>query len=189
MQGGLQGKKVALVATADATQAAAVRRALEQEGAVVETIGAGQDAAPSPALSPALDYGALVAVGAAGDGAADRARPQFPREVVQLVRELAMVEKPVVALGSAVSLLADADVVRGRQVSAPSTLRERLEEAGAHLAGGAFVRDEQLLTGTGAEDPTGIVQALCGTVSDREVDQSSEMSFPAAGRSPGPASI
>jgi transcriptional regulator GlxA family with amidase domain len=184
MEGGLQGKKVALVATVDATQAAAVRRALEQEGAVVETIGEGQ-AAPSPAL----DYGALVAVGAAGDGAADRARPQFPREVVQLVRELAMVEKPVVALGSAVSLLVDADVVRGRRVSAPSTLRERLEEAGAHLASEPLVRDERMWTGTGAEDATRIAQALCGTVSDREVDQSSEMSFPASDPPPGPASI
>lgn len=185
MHAGLHGKKVALVATPDAARAAAWRRALEQAGAVVETIGEGH-----VRVTPALDYEALVAVGASGEGTADRARAQFPREVVQLVRELAMVEKPIVAIGSAVALLADADVVRGRRVSAPATLREALEEAGAHLADEALVTDEHLWTGTGADvDAARVVAALGGAVTEVEVDRSSEMSFPASDPPPGPASL
>ena len=185
MQVGLQGKKVALVATPDAAQAAAWRRALEQAGAVVETLGEGR-----AMVSPGLDYEALVAIGATGDGVADRARAQFPREIVQLVRELAMAEKPLLALGSAVSLLADADVVRGRRVSAPAPLRERLEEAGANVVEEALACDERLWTGTGNDvDATRIAQALGGAVTQLEVDRSSEMSFPASDPPPGPASI
>jgi putative intracellular protease/amidase len=185
MQAGLQGKKIALVATPDAVHAGAWRRALEQAGATVETIGEGH-----MNISPALDYEALVAIGASGDGAADRGRPQFPREIVQLVKEMAMVEKPVVALGSAVALLVEADVVRGRRVSAPTALRERLEEAGAHPSDEALVCDERLWTGTDMEaDASRIAQALSGAVSQRDVDRTSEMSFPASDPPPGPASI
>ena len=185
MQGGLQGKKVALVATPDAAQAGTWRRALEHAGATVETIGEGH-----VQVSPALDYEALVVVGASGDGAADRARAQFPREVVQLVKELAMGEKPVVALGSAVSLLADADVVRGRRVSAPPTLREQLEDAGAHVTSEALVCDDRLWTGTGSGvDAARRAQALGGAVTEVAVDRASEMSFPASDPPPGPASI
>ena len=86
MQAGLQGKKVALVATDDASQVSAWRRALEQAGAVVEVLGSN-----GAAISPALDYEALVALGAAGEGPADRARAQFPREIVQLVKEMAVI--------------------------------------------------------------------------------------------------
>ena len=185
MQAGLQGKKVALVATEDAVQATSWRRALEQAGAVVDTLGGdgGQ-------ITAALDYEALVAIGASGDGPVDRARPQFPREVVQLVKELVMVDKPVVALGSAVVLLADADVVQGRRVAAAGGLRERLEEAGAHVADDALVCDERLWTGTGTtDDATRVVRALSGAVTDVATDRMSEQSFPASDPPPGPTAI
>ena len=185
MQAGLQGKKVALVATEDAAQASAWRRALEQAGAVVEPISAG-----SGSISAALDYEALVAIGASGDGPADRGRPQFPREVVQLVKELVMVEKPVVAVGSAVVLLADADVVQGRRVAATGALRERLAEAGAKVTDEALVRDERLWTGTGAGgDAARVVSALGGSVTDFETDRMSEQSFPASDPPPSPTSV
>ena len=182
MQAGLQGKKVALVATDDASQVSAWRRALEQAGAVVEVLGS-----HGAAISPALDYEALVALGAAGEGPADRARAQFPREIVQLVKEMAVSEKPVVALGSAVTLLADADVVRGRRVSAAGAARERLEEAGARLSVDATTNDERLWTGTGSEsDANRIVGALSAVVTQAAVDQMSDQSFPASDPPPGP---
>lgn len=182
MQAGLQGKKVALVTTDDATQASAWRRALEQAGAVVEVLSQ-----ESGTISAALDYEALVAVGAPGEGAVDRARPQFPREVVQLIKELALVDKPVIALGSAVSLLADADVVRGRKVSASGPTRERLEEAGAHVEGSALTCDERLWTGTASDaDVARIVGSLGGAVTQLAVDRTSEQSFPASDPPPSP---
>jgi putative intracellular protease/amidase len=185
MQAGLQGKKVALVATEDATQASAWRRALEQAGAVVEAITPG-----SGSISAALDYEALVAIGAPGDGPADRARPQFPREVVQLVKELALVEKPVIALGSAVLLLAEADVVRGRQVSASESARERLQEAGAHVTGEPSTKDERLYTGTGVDaDAATLVASLGSAVTQLAVDRTSEQSFPASDPPPSPTSV
>ena len=185
MQAGLQGKKVALVATADAAQATAWRRALEQAGAVVETPGEGGDQ-----VAAALDYEALVAVGASGEGAADRTRAQFPREVVQLVKELAMAEKPVVATGTAVTLLADADVVRGRRVSAAGGLRERLEEAGAHVTNEALTSDERMWTGSGSDaDVARIVGALGGAVTQLAVDRTSDQSFPASDPPPSPTSL
>jgi putative intracellular protease/amidase len=185
MQAGLQGKKVALVTTEDAMQASAWRRALEQAGAVVEVIGKDGEA-----LSPALDYEALVAVGSSGEGTVDRARAQFPRQVVQLVKEMMLVEKPVIALGSAVTLLADADVVRGRKVSAGGVTRERLEEAGAQVTGDASTKDERLYTGTGADvDAVALVASLGSAVSAVGVDRMSEQSFPASDPPPSPSSI
>lgn len=184
MQAGLQGKKVALVATPDATSAAAWRRALEQAGATVEALGEGRTA-----VAPALDYEALVAIGPA-EGPADRRPAQFPRELVQLVKELAMVEKPVVALGSAVGLLAEADVVRGRTVAAPDGLREDLERAGATVKAESLVCDERLWTGRGTEaDVSRVVKALSGEVTQVAIDRMSEQSFPASDPPPGPTSL
>ena len=185
MQAGLQGKKVALVATEDAAQASAWRRALEQAGAVVEVLG--QEGAT---VSPALDYEALVAVGAPGEGPVDRARAQFPREVVQLVKELALVEKPVIALGSAVTILADADVARGRRVSATGAARERLEEAGALVTDEAQTKDERLVTATGTEaDATRLVESLGAAVTQVATDRTSEQSFPASDPPPSPTAL
>ena len=163
MQAGLQGKKVALVATDDASQVSAWRRALEQAGAVVEVLGRN-----GTMISPALDYEALVAIGASGEGPADRARAQFPREIVQLVKEMAVSEKPVVALGSAVTLL-----------------------AGAHASGDPLTNDVRLWTGTGSNaDATRVVTALGGAVSQAAVDQMSDQSFPASDPpSTSPASV
>ena len=185
MQAGLQGKKVALLATEDATQASAWRRALEQAGAVVEPISPG-----SGSISAALDYEALVAIGAPGEGPVDRARPQFPREVVQLVKELALSEKPVIAVGSAVTLLAEADVVRGRRVSASGAARERLEEAGAHVSGEASTKDERLYTATGTDvDAAALVASLGAAVTALAVDRTSEQSFPASDPPPSPTTV
>jgi putative intracellular protease/amidase len=185
MQTGLQGKKVALVATEDAVQASAWRRALEQAGAVVEPISP-----ESGSIAAALDYEALVAIGAPGDGAADRGRPQFPREVVQLVKELALSEKPVIAVGSAVALLAEADVVRGRRVSASGASRERLEEAGAHVTSDASTKDERLYTATGTDvDTAALVASLGSAVAALAVDRTSEQSFPASDPPPSPTSV
>lgn len=185
MQSGLQGKKVALVATEDAMHASAWRRALEQAGAVVEVLGQG-----GATVSPALDYEALVAVGAPGEGAADRSRAQFPREIVQLVKELTLIEKPVIALGSAVTILADADVVRGRRVSAGSAARERLEEAGAQVTGEAQTKDDRLVTATGTDaDATQLVASLGAAVTQVATDRMSEQSFPASDPPPSPTAI
>ena len=185
MQAGLQGKKVALVVTEDAAQASVWRRALEQAGAVVEVLGG-----DGVTVSPALDYEALVALGSTGEGPADRARAQFPREIVQLVKELVLVEKPVVALGSAVTLLADADVVRGRRVSAAGSARERLEEAGAHVSDDVQTKDERLLTGTGLDvDAVRLVASLGTAVTQVQTDRVSEQSFPASDPPPSPSSI
>lgn len=184
MQGGLQGKKVALLATPDAASAAAWRRALEQAGAVVELLGEGH-----AQLSAALDYEALVALGPSAE-AADRAPARFPRELVQLVKELAMSEKPVVALGSAVGLLAEADVVRGRSVAAPESLREELERAGAHVKDEALLCDDRIWTGMGTDaDAARIVKALGGEIAQLSVDRVSEQSFPASDPPPGPTAI
>jgi putative intracellular protease/amidase len=185
MEAGLQGRKVALVATEDAASAGPWRRALEQAGAVVERIGGADDA-----IAPALDYEAIVLVGAPGGGAADVSRAQFPREVVQLIREMASVEKPVVALGSAVWAIIDADIVRGRRVSAPAALREALEGAGAHPTSEPLVCDDRLWTSAGTEaDATRIVASLGGSVTQRTVDRNSEQSFPASDPPPGPSSL
>lgn len=192
MQVGLEGKKVALATTPDAPKGALHewQHALEGIGAKVEHLGAA-----GTTMSPAMDYEALVVVGGAGERAADRATrtPAFPDELVQLARELMMVEKPVAAVGTAVSLLLAADVARGRALAGPEGLREAIEQAGAHWSADEMACDERLLTARSPDTDTAavgrLVEMLSGASAQLQMDRMSEQSFPASDPPPGPSSV
>src|SRR5688500_12869865 len=122
MEVGLQQKKVALVAAADASAdtKAEVRRALERVGAVVEELDAAS-------RTQSQDFAALVVVGGEGTADGGAALPDFPGPAAQLVKEMMMTEKPVAAIGTGVALLVKADVVRGLRIAAPPALRPVVE--------------------------------------------------------------
>ena len=191
METGLQGKKVALVGPADAPAGAldAWRAALEECGAVAETLGA--DSAPAASL----DYEALVAIGGDAERTADRAQRggSFPEPVVQLVREMAMVDKPLVAVGTAVRLLVAADAVRGRTVAGPDAMRAEVEEAGGHWGPDASASDGRVFTAREAGASRELVSRIVGSVAkasgEMQVDRLSEQSFPASDPPPGPSAI
>lgn len=193
MELGLQQKKVALVVAPDASAETRteVRRALEGVGATVEELGATEG-------TPSMDYAALVVVG--GDGAAaDRAAtPGFPGAATQLVKEMMMTEKPVAAIGTGVSLLVNADVVRGLTVAAPPSLRGAIEEAGGHWDEAQWRTDGRLMTAVVSGGQASVrlteltrrlVEVLAGKATQAAVDRNSEQSFPASDPPPGPTTI
>ena len=194
MELGLQQKKVALVVAPDASAETRteVRRALEGVGATVEELGTAAGAAPS------MDYAALVVIGGEG-AAADRAEPAFPGAATQLVKEMMMTEKPVAAIGTGVSLLVNADVVRGLTVAAPPSLRGAIEEAGGHWDEAQWRTDGRLMTAVVssaspasvrlAELTRRLVEVLAGKAAQAAVDRNSEQSFPASDPPPGPTTI
>lgn len=193
MEVGLQQKKVALVAAADASAdtKAEVRRALENVGAAVEELDAAS-------RTQSQDFAALVVVG--GEGAADGGAqaPDFPGAAAQLVKEMMMTEKPVAAIGTGVALLVKADVVRGLRVAAPSALRPAIEKAGGHWEDTSCRTDGRLVTAVvGSTQASArfadltrrLADVLAGKATQAVMDRNSEQSFPASDPPPSPTAI
>ena len=176
MQRGLEGRRVALVATHEAEaekSAAAVMAALEPAGAIVDRLEKADDEAFHGGK-----YAALILAGGNGRDFSDDPR------LVQLVREFLASDKPVAALGSGLAIVLDAGGAAGRSVVGFEPLRSELEGAGASLVNDSMHGDDALFSALGTADARQvaerIVRQLAERLEDHEVDLMSELSFPAS---------
>jgi protease I len=111
-----------------------------------------------------------------------------------LVAAFCELDRTVAAIGSACSLLIDANVVRGRTLSVPPEMRNALEAAGGIYTDRAVNRDQHLITCASASSLaafcSALIEQLAQLSSNARVDEASEESFPASDAPAwGPSSI
>ena len=203
MEQGLKGRKVAILATDGVEQSELLepRKALLDAGATVDVIapkgGTIQgmnhddkgDAIPVDReladVSPA-DYDALVLPG----GVANPDRLRMERRAVNFVRDFFERDKPVAAICHAPWLLVEAGVLEGRTVTSWPSLRTDIENAGATWVDKAVQSDQKLITSRKPADlpqfNARIVKEFGSGISERQVDETVEQSFPASDPPPGP---
>ena len=176
---GLEGRRVALGSWSGETEAEArltteVIQALEGAGATVHRLS--PDAGDTDFHG--AKYAALVILG--DSGAVFGGDPR----VVQLTREFLASDKPVTALGSALSVILDAGGAAGRAVAAHAPLGAALDAAGARRVDEGVCVDHGLITArgdvTGAEFTTRLVRELADALDESAVDETSDLSFPAS---------
>ena len=101
-----------------------------------------------------------------------------------LVAAFSELDKTVAAIGSACSVLIDAQVVRGRTLAVPAQLRRSLEAAGGIYSDRAVHRDQRLITCASATELpafcAALIEQLAQLSSNARVDEASEESFPAS---------
>ena len=178
MQRGLEGRRIAVVVPSAAqAQGTAAIKALEGAGAQLHVLKPGEGSEEDWHGSR---YAALVLV---GDGdAALNAEPSL----VQLAREFLVSEKPVAAFGAAVGVLLESGGAAGRTVAAPGdgSLKEALETSGASCVDEPIHADEGLVTASKSanidEFAARVVREFATRLEEREVDEMSDMSFPAS---------
>jgi putative intracellular protease/amidase len=179
MTGGLEGRRIALVAPADAEsgRAQVVRSALAQSGAQIDLLTPGQGADEE---WHGGRYAALVAIGHTGP---DSSTADDPR-LQQLVREFLVSEKPVAAIGSAVGTIIRSGGAAGRTLSADSEARQELGAAGGKASQNTLYADGCLVTASGDSDDAAfaaqVVRSFAAHLEERDVDAMSDQSFPAS---------
>lgn len=174
MQKGLAGRRIALYAPADDECSRAVGEALAGRGATVDRLGPDTTAEGWHGAR----YAALVLIGAEGSGFSSDDR------VVQLAREFLLSEKPVAAFGSAVNVVVQAGGAAGRKVASSSDLSDEIQAAGGTHSGESLVSDGPLITALASHKPGDfadrVAESMGTTLEEREVDEMSDMSFPAS---------
>jgi hypothetical protein len=178
MMRGLEARRIAVFVERDDAEAqrnaAPVIAALEQAGARLHLLS---DAGAVDADFHSGASAALVVVGGGDDFSSD------PR-LVQLAREFLAGNKPLAVYGSAVSLVIDAGGGAARSLSGAESLRKNIEASGATFVDRAFNVDEALITASERATPEEFAQLVARQFTDqldeREVDEMSEMSFPAS---------
>jgi putative intracellular protease/amidase len=179
MQRGLEGRRVAafVAPSSDATnkRAAVVIKALEQAGAEIRDLSAGQQ---SDEDFHGAKYAALVIIGDGTDGSGGDPR------LVQLVREFLVSDKPVAALGGALSVMVEAGGAAGRTLAASGSLKSAVEKAGGTPVDEPIHVDESLITADGSVDIEAFAKRVVSEFSNRleesQLDEMSAMSFPAS---------
>jgi hypothetical protein len=166
----LEGRRVAVVGSA--TGAAMVVEALTRAGAQPQRLEKGE---PEAQWHGGM-YAGLVLLGdeqAVGDA-----------RLTQLVREFLVADKPVAALGMALRTILESGGVAGRQVAADDALRGAVEEAGATCVSAPIEVEEALITARSNVDvkefAERVVMEFSERLEDRDVDEMSELSFPAS---------
>lgn len=171
--GQLQHKRVAMLATHGFEERSFTgpRRTLIDAGAQVTLIGpragaihgwAGDERTAAVPVDRSLrkaseaDHDALVIVD--GLRCADRLRAD-PR-VVAFVRSFFAAHKPVAAIGYGVQVLIEADVVRGRTLTAAPSLRTDVLNAGGHWTTDHAIVDEGLVTTASIDEPAAFDRKL-----------------------------
>lgn len=104
----------------------------------------------------AEDYDALLLPG--GQINPDVLRTQ--RAVIELIREFDAASKPIAAICHAPWLLAEADLIEGRTVTAWPSIRTDLANAGAAVVDEAVVVDGNLITSRKPDDIPAFTEAL-----------------------------
>ena len=203
----LEGKRVAIIATDGVEQAELVdvRKALDGAGAETVLVAPNADSIQGVhrtntkgdrfpvdmtlADAKTTDFSALYLPG--GVASADALRTN--KAAVQFVREFMAADKPVAAICHGPALLIEADVVAGRKLASASSLTKDIQNAGGEPVDQPVVVDGDLITSRTREDIPVFIKRILAEFSsqivEREVDRTSEQSFPASDPPPGPASI
>jgi protease I len=205
MEQGLNGKKVAILATDGVEQVELLepKAALEKAGAKTEVIslkagtiqGMNHDEKGEKIpvdkvladVSPA-DYDALLLPG----GVANPDKLRTDRRAVNFVRDFFERDKPVAAICHGPWMLVEADVLEGRTITSWPSLKTDIENAGGSWVDASVQADQKLVTSRKPDDipqfNAKMVQTFSRGIEERSVDETVEQSFPASDPPPGPIS-
>jgi protease I len=202
----LKGKRVAILATdgVEQVELTDVRKALDEAGAETVLVSPKADSIQAfkhhekgdrfpvdmiLADAKPTDFAALYLPG----GVANPDALRMDQKAVQLVREFMATDKPVAAICHGPWLLVEADAVAGRKLTSWPSLRTDIVNAGGEWVDEAVCVDGDLITSRKPDDIPAfnkrILAEFSTQITDREVDRTSEQSFPASDPPPGPASI
>lgn len=202
----LSGKRVAILATdgVEQVELTDVRKALDDAGAETVLVSPKADSiqafnhhekgsriAVDMTLADArpTDFAALYLPG----GVANPDALRMDKKAVQLVREFMAADKPVAAICHGPWLLVEADAVAGRKLTSWPSLKTDIENAGGEWVDEPVCVDGDLITSRKPDDIPAfnkrILAEFSSQIADREVDRTSEQSFPASDPPPGPAAI
>jgi protease I len=202
----LEGKRVAILATdgVEQVELVDVRKALDEAGAETVLISPKADSIQAfshhekgsripvdmiLADAKPTEFAALYLPG----GVANPDALRMDKKAVQLVREFMAADKPVAAICHGAWLLVEADAVAGRKLTSWPSLKTDIENAGGEWVDEPVCVDGDLITSRKPEDIPAftkrILAEFSSQISDREVDRTSEQSFPASDPPPGPAAI
>lgn len=202
----LEGKRVAILATdgVEQVELADVRKALDDAGAETVLVSPKADSIQAVkhrekgdrfpidmtiADAKVGDFSALYLPG----GVANPDALRTDQRAVQFVREFMAADKPVAAICHGPWLLVEADVVAGRKLTSWPSLKTDIRNAGGEWVDEPVCVDGDLITSRKPDDipvfNKRILAEFSSQIMDREVDRTSEQSFPASDPPPGPASI
>ncbi|HJR65506.1 MAG TPA: type 1 glutamine amidotransferase domain-containing protein [Gemmatimonadaceae bacterium] len=197
MQGSLQGKKVAFLATDGVNEAELTqpREAFERAGAEVHLLSIkegeiqsmnGMDKGKTYRVdrlvenASSSDYVGLVLPG----GVASPDKLRMNEGAVRFVRDFFFADKPVAAICHALWLLVEADVVRGRTVTSYPSLRTDIKNAGGTWVDQMVQVDQQLVTSRNVPDIPAFneksLQIFSRALQQATLDEMGEASFPAS---------
>jgi protease I len=203
MEQGLNGKKVAILATDGVEQVELLepKAALERAGARAEVISLkagtiqgmnhdekGEQIPVDRVLADvsAADYDGLLLPG----GVANPDRLRTDRRAVNFVRDFFERDKPVAAICHAAWMLVEAGVLEGRTITSWPSVRTDVENAGGTWVDKAVQVDQKLVTSRKPDDipqfNSRMVQIFASGISEGAVDATVEQSFPASDPPPGP---
>jgi protease I len=206
MPGILEGKRVAIIATdgVEQIELVEVRKALDDAGAETVLVSPKADSIQAfrhhekadrfpvdMTLADAhpADFSALYLPG--GGASADALRTE--QKAVQFTREFMAADKPVAAICHGPLLLIEAEAVAGRKLASSPSLKTDIQNAGGEWVDQPVVVDGDLITSRKPEDIPAfskrILAEFSSQITEREVDRTSEQSFPASDPPPGPAAI
>jgi protease I len=202
----LEGKRVAIIATdgVEQVELVDVRRALDDAGAETILVSPKADSIQAfkhhekgdrfpvdmmLADARPTDFAALYLPG----GVANPDALRMDKKAVQFVREFMAADKPVAAICHGPWLLVEADAVAGRRLTSWPSLKTDIENAGGEWVDEPVSVDGDLITSRKPDDIPAfnkrIIAEFSSQIVDREVDRTSEQSFPASDPPPGPAAI
>ncbi len=197
MEPGLQGRRVAILATdgVEQVELEVPRRALDAAGAVTHLVSPKQDSIQAMnhdekgARIPVdrmlgdvrpSDYDALLLPG----GVANPDALRTDEKAVQFVRQFMMADKPVAAICHGAWMLVEAGAVRGRTLTSWPSLQTDIRNAGGKWVDEVVRVDDRLITSRNPEDLPSFCAAIVVEFAQRSVDPRpdsvNEQSFPHA---------
>jgi protease I len=204
--GALDGKKVAILATdgVEQSELVDVRQALDTAGAKTELVSPKTDSVQAfkhhdkgdnfkvdtpIGAARTTNYSALYLPG----GVANPDALRMDKQAVQFVREFMAADKPVAAICHGPWLLVEANAVAGRTLTSWPSLRTDIMNAGGEWVDEPVCVDGDLITSRKPDDipvfNKRVIAEFSKQITDRQVDLTSEQSFPASDPPPGPAAI
>ncbi|MEO8334740.1 MAG: type 1 glutamine amidotransferase domain-containing protein [bacterium] len=205
MSKGLQGRKVAILATdgVEQVELEVPRKALEAAGAdthliaprgeSIQAMNHDEKGSRMPVdrvladVRPS-DYDALLLPG----GVSNPDRLRTDEKAVQFVREFMLADKPVAAICHGAWMLVEAGAVAGRTLTSWPSLKTDIRNAGGEWVDEVVRVDDRLITSRKPDDLSSFCETMVrefeAGIEERRVDSTSEQSFPASNAPPGASS-